>query len=63
MRPLRSAFYNGNSPLGCANCGEPWKLNGNHLKVWHGRDGRYYCAEQCEQDALLAAEIARKRAS
>ena len=49
-----SRYMNGGSPKVCANCYQPFAIAGNHIRAWHGRDGRYYCCEDCEADILEA---------
>jgi hypothetical protein len=45
---------NGGSPKVCANCSQPFAIADNRIRAWHGRDGRYYCCEDCEADILEA---------
>jgi hypothetical protein len=51
---LVSQYYMNGASRHCANCQEPFPQSDNHVKAWHGQDGKYYCTEDCEQDALEA---------
>jgi len=49
-----SKFLNGGAPQTCRNCSQPFPRAGNHISLWHGQDGYYYCTPDCETDALEA---------
>lgn len=52
-----SRYLNGGSPLACVNCREPFAIENNHFRAWHGKDKRYYCSEDCEQHVLEARKV------
>lgn len=50
-----SKYLNGGSPLTCLHCSQPFPLiDGHHFTAWRGQNGLYYCASDCEWDALEA---------
>jgi hypothetical protein len=49
-----SKYVQGGSPTNCRNCTQPFPMAANHISLWHGKDGHYYCLPDCETDALEA---------
>jgi hypothetical protein len=56
-----SKYLNGGSPSRCQFCSQPFPQAANHISLWHGKDGYYYCEPACESDALEAK--AKRRVS
>jgi hypothetical protein len=51
-----SKYVKGGSPTACRSCSQPFPIVGNHISVWHGQDGGYYCQPECEQSSLEPAQ-------
>jgi hypothetical protein len=49
-----SRYLNGGSPVTCRFCSQPFKIEDNHFRAWHGQDGSFFCSSDCETDALEA---------
>lgn len=40
-----------NPPTSCCHCGDPFQIEGNHMRAWRGSDGHLYCSSDCEISA------------
>lgn len=44
-------YMNGHGAVqtSCTFCGEPFPVEGNHLRAWRGQDSHLYCDSDCEE--------------